>query len=319
MIEAANLFEPSRWNKAPEYQTCTGLSNLYLKTRVRPKFSLIRVAINPERIHTLSVTSKIHISRARIATLFAAAFIALTPAHTSNAQPVRSADPLRFASWTMNDLRELLPSISRIQPVPLLAAGGAVYAAYRFDREMQDRTEYLAGREAMRIMEEFGNAKAIRPMSLLIFVGSLMQRNTRFQDAAFTSLEAVVLSEIMVNAVKAVTGRSRPHQDQGPDSFALFSGDTSFPSGHSAVAFAFVTPWVIYYPNVGTYVLAGLAAGAAFSRVATQFHWLSDVVAGSAIGFFAARWLAQRHRGGPTRSRLSPVVGFNRIGISVGL
>ncbi|MCH8276634.1 MAG: phosphatase PAP2 family protein [Bacteroidetes bacterium] len=251
--------------------------------------------------------------------LCVAVSIVAFPIRETHAQPSPSRDPLRFMDWAASDLRELLPSVARIRPVLVLATGGAVYLASRFDRRMRDRTDHLAGRESMRVLEEFGNVKAIRPMSLLIFVGSLMQRDTRFQDAAFTSIEAIVLSDVMVNALKALIGRSRPNQNEGSDSFGFFSGNTSFPSGHSATVFAFITPWVIYYSNAGTYLLVGLAAGTAFSRVATRFHWFSDIVAGSALGFWTAHWLAGRHNGEGVPRRITPVVSLNRIGITVGL
>jgi len=66
----------------------------------------------------------------------------------------------------------------------------------------------------------------------------------------------------------------------------------SFPSGHSAGAFAFAGVLAWFYPR-----LAGLfwflAAGCAVSRYLDGVHWLSDCVAGAAIGYLAA-WLALR-------------------------
>lgn len=234
-----------------------------------------------------------------------------------SAQVPRRKDPLRFLVWTASDARNLIPAISRIRPLDLAVAGGAIYASSHFDRTLMSRTERLGDGEFIRVIEEFGNIKAIQPMSLLIFLGSLMQRDERFQDAAFTSFEAVIFSNLMVNGLKAVFGRSRPWQNEGPESLVAFSGNTSFPSGHAAVVFAFVTPWVFFYPHTASYLLVGLGAGTAFSRVATGFHWFSDVVAGSTIGFATAYWLSKRHSGSVVPSRIAPFANLNQIGIHI--
>jgi undecaprenyl-diphosphatase len=58
---------------------------------------------------------------------------------------------------------------------------------------------------------------------------------------------------------------------------------TSFPSGHSAAAFAFATGVGHVLPAVAI-PLRGLAALVAYSRVHTGVHYPGDVVAGALIG-----------------------------------
>jgi undecaprenyl-diphosphatase len=68
----------------------------------------------------------------------------------------------------------------------------------------------------------------------------------------------------------------------------------SFPSGHSITAFAVTLPLGLYYPAT-MLVLMFCAVSVAVSRVVLGLHFLSDVVAGSAIGsalgYFAFRLL----------------------------
>lgn len=58
---------------------------------------------------------------------------------------------------------------------------------------------------------------------------------------------------------------------------------TSFPSGHSATAFAFATATSRELP-ASSVVLVPLAGAVAYSRVHTGVHYPSDVVAGATIG-----------------------------------
>lgn len=64
----------------------------------------------------------------------------------------------------------------------------------------------------------------------------------------------------------------------------------SFPSGHSAAAFAFAGVLVWFYPKL-TVTFWFLAAGCAVSRYLDAVHWLSDCAAGASIGYVAA-WLS---------------------------
>ncbi len=67
---------------------------------------------------------------------------------------------------------------------------------------------------------------------------------------------------------------------------------SSFPSGHSASAFAFATAVTMEHKAAGAVVFP-LAAAVGYSRVHTGVHWPSDVVAGTAMGVGAA--YATRH------------------------
>jgi diacylglycerol kinase family enzyme/membrane-associated phospholipid phosphatase len=67
---------------------------------------------------------------------------------------------------------------------------------------------------------------------------------------------------------------------------------SSFPSGHSASAFAFASAVAMEHRRVGAIMLP-LAAAVGYSRVHTGVHWPSDVAAGTAIGVGAA--YATRH------------------------
>ena len=103
-------------------------------------------------------------------------------------------------------------------------------------------------------------------------------------------------SSFVIDPIKFISGRSRPEEGNGPYYFKPFSGRVSFPSSHAASAFAFLTPWILYYPNIFTYSLFVLPVGTGLARMAKKRHWASDVIAGSIIGFGISYLLSEWHK-----------------------
>jgi undecaprenyl-diphosphatase len=110
--------------------------------------------------------------------------------------------------------------------------------------------------------------------------------------AAARGLLAIAVTSAVVNlGVKPLSARRRPDRDDtgvpGQRHVSMPSS-TSFPSGHSASAFAFATavsrdnPWLAI-------VIQFLAGGVAYSRVHTGVHYPGDAVAGALIGVGAGQ------------------------------
>jgi undecaprenyl-diphosphatase len=105
--------------------------------------------------------------------------------------------------------------------------------------------------------------------------------------AAAMGLASIALTASIVNlGVKPIGRRRRPDRVARQVPIARhvrMPSSTSFPSGHSAAAFAFATGVGDVLPPVGI-PLRGLAAFVAYSRVHTGVHYPGDVVAGALIG-----------------------------------
>ena len=104
----------------------------------------------------------------------------------------------------------------------------------------------------------------------------------------------------MTYGMKYLVDRERPY-DKYPDRVHAYSheGSPSFPSGHTATAFALATSLSVKYPK--WYVIAPSAFWACsvgFSRMNEGVHYPSDVAAGAVIGagcavanIYVNRWL----------------------------
>lgn len=248
-------------------------------------------------------------------------FLLLTILPDADAQD----DPTRFLQWAYQDSGALVKEVGPRLLIYGLGSRALLVPVSEFDQRLlenvQNGYEGVWG-NYLDITNEIGGPIVILPL-VGIFEISMFTRDTRFQDAAFTSLQSWVVAGFFSSIYKRVIGRYRPESGRTPTDYDSFSSHTSFPSGHTVAAFAVMTPWVLYYPHPATYALFALSAGTAIARIAQNKHWPSDVVAGAALGFFTARWLTKRHqRTGATPRRgvvLTPVVGADAAGLQLNV
>jgi membrane-associated phospholipid phosphatase len=109
----------------------------------------------------------------------------------------------------------------------------------------------------------------------------------RGRRAAENGLASIALTSAVVNLVlKPLGRRRRPDRDAAAVPLArhvAMPRSTSWPSGHSASAFAFATGVGAAWPAAGV-PLSALASFVAYSRVHTGVHYPSDTIAGTAAG-----------------------------------
>jgi membrane-associated phospholipid phosphatase len=115
---------------------------------------------------------------------------------------------------------------------------------------------------------------------------------------AYTMAEAAAFSGVTTEVLKYAAGRKRPDETLKVDDWR--AGGSSFPSLHSSVAFAIGTVLAESGPDdlrwrrrLLGYGIAGLTA---YLRLHDNSHWLSDVVAGGAIGVSTAVFTLNRRR-----------------------
>jgi undecaprenyl-diphosphatase len=129
-------------------------------------------------------------------------------------------------------------------------------------------------------------------MGLLLLIFGGAERFMAIGAAALAAGSGIAL----FLRIKKATGRKRPCAIEPHCWATLLPPDQfSFPSGHTITAFAVAASLSVFYPELA----AGLffcAISVAASRILLGMHFLSDVLAGAAIGTllaFASTWIVK--------------------------
>jgi membrane-associated phospholipid phosphatase len=104
---------------------------------------------------------------------------------------------------------------------------------------------------------------------------------------------SIALSGLLNDVVKLIAGRHRPTMaDPGSQPLTFDYAFQSFPSGHTAVAFALALSVGLLWPRWRLPLLVfALAVGA--SRVIISAHYPADVIGGALVAWLTVAWLAR--------------------------
>lgn len=235
-----------------------------------------------------------------------------SPAQTAPAPPSTTAGPpvsreRSFFKDLLADEKAIWTSPRRIRPrdaawlAPLGAATGVLIV-----------TDRRASRELRHQSEEFLESDEISPLGSgyatfgaagTLYALGRLRHNDRAQEAGLLGVEALIHSSIVVSGLKLVTNRERPTTAQGQGRF--WTGGKSFPSGHAIHVWSFATVLAYEYPNqpLVRYGAYGLATAVGLSRFTGRYHFPSDVLVGSALGYLIGRYVV-RHHAKPHPSRV---------------
>lgn len=153
-------------------------------------------------------------------------------------------------------------------------------------------------------------------------------KNEKMKTTTLLASQAYITGAAIESITKYITGRERPYTTN-PDSIKAnpafhgpaYKGVTdingkklysSFPSGHTTVAFAAATVFAIEYKNrpwipIFAYSAATLIG---LSRITENKHWASDVLVGAALGYLTGRQVSNNfHRYATIRNNAKPKKG----------
>ena len=173
----------------------------------------------------------------------------------------------------------------------------AIAAAHHYDT--QARTHFDQGYKSPLGPKESGEITDALPSAALLLgtwgYASLVGDRAGNSEA-WNMFESSGLSLMSAYAFKYVIRRPGPDSTTDPNHW--FSGGSSFPSEHTTLAFAVGTvlaesgnPEFRWIRRVIGY---GVGFGTAYLRMRHNAHWLSDTVAGGALGMASAHFVMNR-------------------------
>lgn len=118
------------------------------------------------------------------------------------------------------------------------------------------------------------------------------------KETAAILTSAYATSGVLQTAMKKIVGRARPTEGLGNYEFRPFKNDpgfSSFPSGHSQIAFvtAIVLANRVEQPWLKGLFYTGAAVTMA-SRMYANAHWVSDVAFGGILAYFCTKTVIKR-------------------------
>lgn len=178
----------------------------------------------------------------------------------------------------------------------VVPSGIGVMALFTTDRITGD--EIFEANRQINLSRYISNAGSIYGLGAVATTFYLIGRKTgdyRARETGLLSAEALIDSAIVEGALKGITQRARPLD--GVERSEFFDGGSSFPSGHSTQAWAVATVIANEYKHRPAVQIAayGIASAISVARFTGHKHYISDVVAGSALGYGIGKFVFKAH------------------------
>jgi len=211
----------------------------------------------------------------------------------------RAADSL--LDTTLEDTKLYFTSPLRWDEEDWLYFGGAlaaIGAAHSFDARVRDH--FATGSKAvLNGGEDKNSLRDAAPAAALVVGTGLYAAFIDDHDGyreTWSLIEAGAFSGVTAEALGYAIGRERPDATTSANEWG--KGGDSFPSLHTTVAFAVGTVFAESgndeYRWIRRIIGYGVASATAYVRTSENVHWLSDSVAGAALGIATARFVLNR-------------------------
>lgn len=177
-----------------------------------------------------------------------------------------------------------------------LLIGGVSLASAVADKPLDKFAVNHGNKGSMPGVERIGNALPFVAIAYSATMFLASDTDSKPARTAYSALAAGGLGAMTALGLKYMMGRARPIAGQGSASFTPVStsnGDTSWPSGHTTVMWAVITPYAKAYDAPWLY---GVAAVTNVARVSGRNHWFSDTVAGSLLGYAIGNFMWESHQ-----------------------
>ncbi len=216
-----------------------------------------------------------------------------------------------LSAFPKNLGRSFVGVFSKDNLFPFLAGAAATATSSYMDTSAQT---FMTARSDQfgKLGAQAGGFPVMASVTVGLFAAGRFTGPGTFRAATYDMAQAVIVDSVYTTIAKHAVNRTRP---DGSDNL-------SFPSGHTSSAFAMATVAEAHFgPKVG--VPAYLAAGfIGASRIQSDKHYLSDVIAGAALGYIVGRTVV-RENGEPLRRKtqiqLVPSTDASGTGVGAGV
>jgi hypothetical protein len=203
------------------------------------------------------------------------------------------ATPLRISPWTddqpithlVQNLGKDLRALGSAESVDIMLVGGGLAALmHTKDNSLAFWVQQQPPASYPNVGNAIGNGVTQAGAAVGVWVLGKMRGNDELSHIGSDLIRAQALNEVLTGVIKVSANRPRPN-----------GGTQSFPSGHTSATFATAAVLQSHFGwGVG---MASYAVGSfvGWSRIRSNYHYLSDVVFGAAIGAMSGRAVAGHH------------------------
>lgn len=175
----------------------------------------------------------------------------------------------------------------------------------RFAMRLHDNSRAVSG--ISNFVTRFGGRYEVYALAAIGGYGFIF-RDQKLKTTTLLATQAYITSGLIETGIKYLSGRQRPsYHDpghiepepafRGPGFVGNHHINSSFPSGHTTVAFAVATVFAKEYKNTlwvpaTAYSIASLIG---LSRLTQNAHWATDVIAGATLGYLCGSQVVKNY------------------------
>jgi membrane-associated phospholipid phosphatase len=223
-----------------------------------------------------------------------------------------------------SSLLRLRPPV--VRPLEALAIGGGIGLAALLDPAVRDLFQgerSTLTNDAATIGNSLGHLGTVGPALAAAWLVGAVAGERQVADAVLWAAGAGAATGVITAGLKEMFGRSRPPAN-ATYNFRPFSGNHSFPSGHTSFSFAIASSLAHATPDRwsdGVFYAAASLTG--LSRINDDKHWFSDVVGGAILGILVGRQLTGGRAGrrsavsAASATGIKPMIGPGWLGVGV--
>lgn len=166
-------------------------------------------------------------------------------------------------------------------------------------------------RNTGKFISNFGGVYEVITLAGLETYG-LATKNQKIKTTTLLATQAYLTGSVVESVLKTLTGRTRPnYYSTGQEAEPKFTGpfgntsrdgngkrsNSSFPSGHTTVAFAAATVFAKEYANHPIIPIIAYSAATliSVSRITENKHWATDVLVGAALGYLTGKQVVNNY------------------------